>query len=252
MLDKNFNVVDEVERLAQVALIDAAPPGTSVIKTVATGTCANVKGGKVCKKGATLFGWVLKVRNLKAQQLAALRFLKVTPGTIVLDPTWRAPYASLRGPLAPVAHRLDVLARLAAADIPSSVSLVRDESGRGSYWSSETDGTRHKRRWGLLSEQEGFCTTYDYGVGGEICAELAHVRAVRAKLQAKRLLRKPYRMLEGGEAMPTCVASVGTAAVSIDSQPDSTSATDSEGETETDSEDETETDWEDDACERYA
>jgi hypothetical protein len=244
LFDTNHNVVDEVERLAQVALIDAAPPGTSVIKMVAAGTCANVKGGRVCKKGATVFGWVMKVRNLTTQQLATLRFLRVTPGTIVLDPTWRAPFASLHGPLPPVAHRSNVLARLAAADIPSSVTLVREKSVRGSYWSSETDGTRHWRKWGLLSEQEGFCTTYDYGVGGEICAELAHVRAVLAKLKAKRLLRKPYRMLEGGEAMPTCIASVGTAAVSIDSQPDSTSATDSEGETETDSED--------DACERYA
>ncbi len=136
--------------------------------------------------------------------------------------------------------RWDVAARAAADNYPRSVTLVRD-SGKGSYWKSSADGTFHRREWGCLDEPEGFSTTYDYGPGGDICAELAHVRAVRAKLSVKRMERRgEYRMLEGGKAMPTSIASkaaIGTAAVSHVSQHDSESATDSEDERETDSED---------------
>jgi hypothetical protein len=196
--------------------------------------------------GATLFGWVLKKKDLTPEQLAAVRFVEVTAESFDLDEmTHAAPFVSLAGPLPPVAPRSDVAARAAADNYPRSVVLVR-ESVKGSYWKSSAAGTRHLRKWGYLDELEGFSTTYDYGAGGEICAELAHVRAVRAKLSSKRMVRRgEYRMLKDGEAMPTSVASkaaVGTAAVSHVSQHDSESASDSEDERETDSED--------DACQR--
>jgi hypothetical protein len=179
--------------------------------------------------------------------LASLRFVSVSPSTFVLPVDWRAErFVDLGGyVLAPSSPpRLEDAA--AAATYPPQITLVRP-SGKGSFWISIVNGGIHERQWGYLGEAEGFSTKYDYGPGGDTCAKLAHMRAVRAKLSAKRMLRRgQYHVLEGGKAMPgpTPNAAVGTAAVSVVSQHDS--------ESETDSEDENETDSEDDASERSA
>ncbi len=194
-----------------------------------------------------MFGWTWDPKKLSATQLASLRFVHVTPSTFVLPADWRAePFADLGG----YALASSFLPRLedaaAAATYPWQITLVRP-SGMGSFWRSIVIGRIHERQWGYLGEAEGFSTEYDYGPGGDVCARLAHMGAVRAKLNAKRMLRcGQYHVLEGGKAMPgpTQNAAVGTAAVSVVSQHDS--------ESETDSEDENETDSEDDAFERSA
>jgi hypothetical protein len=238
--DMNSKVVDCAEIAAQRELIETATPHTTLVKTIGAGTCANVKDGKVNPGGFCLYGWTFDPKKLTASQLASLRFVAVTPSTFVLPADWRAErFADLSGYLLATSFVPRLEHAAAAAAYPWQITLVRP-SGKETFWRSIVNGPIHERQWGYLGEAEGFSTKYDYGPGGDVCAKLAHMRAVRAKLSAKRMLRRgQYHVLEGGKAMPgpTQNAAVGTAAVSVVSQLDSESETDSEDENETDSED---------------
>jgi hypothetical protein len=249
LADMNSKLVDCAEIAAQRELIATATPGTTLVRVIGAGTCANVKDGTVRPGGHCLFGWTWDPTKLSARQLASLRFVDVTPSTFVLPADWRAePFADLGGYLLAPSSLPRLEDAAAAATYPRQITLVRP-SGKGSFWISIVNGRIHVRQWGYLGDAEGFSTKYDYGPGGDVCAKLAHMRAVRAKLSEKRMARRgQYHVLEGGKAMPgpTQNAAVGTAAVSVVrvSQHDSDS--------ETDSEDENETDSEDDASERSA
>jgi hypothetical protein len=233
----NSKVVDCAEIAAQRELIATATPDTTLVRVIGAGTCANVRDGKVRPGGHCLFGWTWDPQKLSPALLASLRFVGVTASTFVLPADWRAErFADLGGyVLAPsVFPRLEDAA--AAATYPPQITLVRP-SGKGSFWISIVDGGLHERQWGYLGEAAGFSTKYDYGPGGDVIAKLAHMRAVRAKLNEKRMLRRgQYHVLEGGKAMPgpTPNAADGTAAVSVVSQHDSESETDSEDENVTD------------------